>query len=411
MNIPENLCILPFIHLSTKPTGQTRYCCFSPNHIIQDKNNNDLKFDSDINKIWNSKHARNFRKQFLNNERPIECKYCWKEESAGKKSKRIKELNNYKDKYIDRIKFAKNNNGYTDMPVYLDLRLGNKCNLKCRTCNSMFSSMIEREVKEWDNSFFAKQYQFKAKEDINKWYQSKQFLHNIEIIIPFLEHVYITGGEPSLIPELTKFLKMCIKHNKQEEILIRFNTNLAVYNKEFYNLLKQFKNVDIGPSIDVIGDKLTYMRHPLKWETFKKNYKHILNLPSHIGISVNCTVSIYNIFYLEELFNAIQDLSSDRKINFIFEIAHEPEYLHFNILTPELMVKTDLKIMELMTNNRINDNQYNDLKSISTILTNDIKNVEIKRKHFREYTKYIDKIRNENFAKTFPELKEMLNDN
>ena len=410
MDLPENFCILPFIHLSSKPPGQARYCCFSPNHIILDDEGNELKLDSNLDAFWNSKHARNFRQQFLNNERPVECQYCWNEEAVGKKSKRVKELRNYKDKYMNRIEYAVEHDGYVEPPVYLDLRLGNKCNLKCRTCNSMFSSLLESEVKQWDDLYFAKAEQFKAKVDINEWYQTEQFLKNMETIIPHLEHVYITGGEPSIIPELTTFMKKCIEADKQDEILIRFNTNLAVYVKEFYDTLKQFKMVDLGPSVDAIGNKLTYLRYPLKWDTFKKNFIKVLDMPSHIGISVNCTVSIYNIFHLEELYFSIHDIAGDRRINFIFEVAHEPDYINFNILTDELKLRADARIMKFIATNELTQQQVEDLISIRSMLYVPVDNIDIKQQRFREHVLYLDHIRNENFIETFPELKEMLDD-
>ena len=41
------------------------------------------------------------------------------------------------------VKQAIENDGVVnDSPVYLDLRFGNKCNLKCRMCDPLFSTLI-----------------------------------------------------------------------------------------------------------------------------------------------------------------------------------------------------------------------------------------------------------------------------
>ena len=44
-----------------------------------------------VNKIWNSEHACSMRRRMINDEQVTECKFCWNEESVGKRSKRIKE--------------------------------------------------------------------------------------------------------------------------------------------------------------------------------------------------------------------------------------------------------------------------------------------------------------------------------
>lgn len=409
--LPPNLCILPFIHLSSKPPGQARYCCFSPRHLITDENDQPFKLSDNIDDIWNSKHAREFRMKFINNERPAECEFCWREEDSGKNSKRQKEIKNYGEKYADRIEFARDNYGLVNSkPVYLDLRLGNKCNLKCRTCNTMFSSFIEKEVQGWSDDFFAKVHQFKAKENINDWYQTEQFNENMESLLPTLEHVYITGGEPSIIPELLTFINRCIELGYSDNIIMRFNTNLASYKEEFFDALRHFKTVNLGPSIDAIGDKLTYMRHPLQWDVLEGNFHRVLALSNNVEINVNCTVSVYNILYLNEVYSKIYDIANTRNINFIFEIAHEPDYLNFNILTSQLKTIANERLETLLNSGKLTTAQYNDITSIMKMMNVEPLDILKKQEEFREYTLYIDSIRNENFIDVFPELKGMIDE-
>ena len=83
--LPANLCIIPFIHLATKPDGRVRYCCLTESElknavILHDDNDTPYYLSDDIDNIWNSTSIRNLRKQFLNNERPEICELCWKYE-------------------------------------------------------------------------------------------------------------------------------------------------------------------------------------------------------------------------------------------------------------------------------------------------------------------------------------------
>ena len=108
----QHLCVLPFIHLSTKPEGDARYCCFAPNHKITKSSGETYNIGYDnIEDIWNSDHVKNFRMRMINGEQPEECKFCWNEEAAGKRSKRLRENTNYLNKNLYVIEQAKNNNG------------------------------------------------------------------------------------------------------------------------------------------------------------------------------------------------------------------------------------------------------------------------------------------------------------
>lgn len=412
----KHLCVIPFIHLSSRPRGEARYCCFAPNNTINDDNGSVMSLGTDkIENIWNSTHAKTLRNKFLNGEKPEECNHCWKEEKAQKRSKRIKENDKYLDRFMDVVNYAKENNGEVNqLPIYLDLRLGNLCNLKCRSCNSIFSSAIENEVvKKWNSDFeLINEGGFKPHITNKQWFETDLFTENINKIIPRLEHIYITGGEPSLISKLEELLEECINKNRTD-IYIRLNTNLATYNEKFYELLSHF-SVSLGPSIDAYGDKLRYIRNPIRWKTIEKNLKRLMTMPSKISIDINCTITVLNILYIDELFYWIVDFekSYDRNLSnrVIFEIAHEPLYLHFNLLSNRLKRVAINRIESMIDSGLLTKNQKGDLNSIIGMLNEQLPNIDENRRKFRLYTRHLDDIRNESFVDVFPELKEMMNE-
>ena len=76
------------------------------------------------------------------------CDLCWKEESIGLNSKRVymnKVVTNGVKYDIDRIRNSTQSDGTIDtkeFPLnYFDLRFGNLCNLKCRSCGPNDSSL------------------------------------------------------------------------------------------------------------------------------------------------------------------------------------------------------------------------------------------------------------------------------
>ena len=90
--------------------------------------------------IQNSNHMRELRQQFLAGEKPQTCRKCWNEERSNRTSKRMHTLN--------RLKHVLPEGEWTADAkplMFLDLKLGNICNLKCRICGSWSSSQFAAE--------------------------------------------------------------------------------------------------------------------------------------------------------------------------------------------------------------------------------------------------------------------------
>ena len=77
----------------------------------------------------NSEYMNRLRKSFIAGEKPKGCQACWKEEQSGKTSKRQNAW--IKMPIIGEVAIKKN----TVAPHFIDMKLGNICNLKCRICS------------------------------------------------------------------------------------------------------------------------------------------------------------------------------------------------------------------------------------------------------------------------------------
>ena len=130
--VSKTFCVL-LMH-ARKSGGGFRVCCNSNpanNKVLKDDGSGKAYriFKDDINEMWNSKWMQNIRQEFIDGKRPETCQRCFREEDAGIRSPRI----GYNEKWLkDDVKIEK------EIPLdvrYVDLRLGNLCNLKCRMCN------------------------------------------------------------------------------------------------------------------------------------------------------------------------------------------------------------------------------------------------------------------------------------
>jgi hypothetical protein len=162
--VSPSFCILPWIHLSTRPNGHLRLCCTanaSSAGATNDKKYGGevgvLKSDAgrpanlghiDLLEAWNSDFMKRTRRMMLAGEIPASCQKCFKEESAGHRSKRIWETE-YWSQRLEVQEMLRNTTEEGSVPpriAYVDLRLGTKCNLKCVMCSPHDSS---RWVQDW----------------------------------------------------------------------------------------------------------------------------------------------------------------------------------------------------------------------------------------------------------------------
>ena len=100
----------------------------------------------------------------------------------------------------------------------IDLKLGNKCNLKCKMCFPYASSELWKEWKElgWNstekdpnNDTSWKYFDGYFEEDY-AWPKNKSNIDKIKEAAIKTKLIHVTGGEPTLNPEFFQLLKYCI---------------------------------------------------------------------------------------------------------------------------------------------------------------------------------------------------------
>ena len=398
----NTFCVLPWIHLATHPDGHVTLCCVSNHEKLMSaaKNYNEdgtitiLNLNNNsIYDIINSDYYRKVRKQFLNNKIPEACKRCFEEEKNNISSKRISSQLEFKHFNLEQAKKLTSPTGYIRPNLkFLELRVGNKCNYKCRTCNPHSSSYWKDDWKKAETKFDYLP-EFNNKDDDFNWPFNENFWNELGNYYEDLEQIYINGGEPTLIREHWKYINKLINKGKTD-IILHYNINASIINTYSIYYWKQFKKVDIVCSVDDIDKRNSYIRYGSNWKTINKNIDKLIK--ENINLNICQTISFFNYYYLDEFYEWLKTKGLENKM--YHNIVHYPEYL-----SPfALPLKTRKIIHEKFKKSKY----YNRLKYLIPIFSKE-DNVE-KNKRCMEFTEYIDKLRNENFYKTFPELNKIL---
>ena len=291
MKIPhEKFCVLPWVSLETSPIGTVRPCCLAEEEIVDIHGNKfDLSKSAELVDIQDSNYMRKLRKQFLRAEQPDTCRKCWAVEDADGTSKRMHTLN--------RLKHIIPDSDWTQDPkplMFLDLKLGNICNLKCRICGS------------WSSSTFA--------------------VEEIEFS-PIAEKN--TGGEPFMIREHFRFLERIVDMGIAGQVEIHYNTNGTQFPDNAEDIWQHFKTVEIAFSIDDVGARFEYQRANAVWSEVESNIARFMAMRDrhpNIQLQACITVNVFNVIYLETVAN----WADQQGFDFVYwNMLHEAR--HFSI--------------------------------------------------------------------------------
>lgn len=327
MKLPhDRFCVLPWISLETSPIGTVRPCCLADDEL---RDNTGTKFNlqtASFADIQNCQDMQDLRSEFLAGVRPKTCRKCWSEEDSGRTSKRMHTL--------DRLKHMVSDQEWTvdARPLmFLDLKLGNICNLKCRICGSWSSSTFATEelafVKENKKDSF--HYQMLR---AGAWpRENKTFWAEIKQIAEQIQYLEFTGGEPFMISEHFDLLQGLVDRGLAGNIEIHYNTNGTQFPAGAADIWKHFKTVEIAFSIDDVGNRFEYQRSGAKWDQVQENirlFRHQRAIHKNIQLQVCSTVNIFNVFYLDELAQWIDE----QKFDFVYwNMMHDAPY--FSIAT------------------------------------------------------------------------------
>ena len=383
----DNFCILPFVHSFVTPDIVSPCCAYTDKIKLNSKE-----------QYWNSDQLKNIQKNMLDNVRDTGCAICWKKEDRGYSSLRQHSNQIYKD-HVEDIK----QNKKAGHPFYIDLRLGNLCNLKCRMCISEWSSQIAGEILDNPNEDWIDTPTQKVIElDDDTWELLEQWL-------PHVRRVFMTGGEPTIIKRNLDYINKIVASGRSKEVELIFTTNATNINQKFIEIGKEFKSVSYNVSIDAVGPLAKYIRYPSDWDTIENNLKRIKQ-----GVSFNTTIQWLNMTRLNEIFDYIENCGIEFG-GIWFQLVTDPHYLD-PIYAPRFMKEKCISDIDSFLNRpflnaeKYNNILYGELKQGLTqtkeFLTKNIDNTQ----HVDEFLKrmeILDRLRGQSLFDALPELRQL----
>ena len=359
----EKFCVLPWVSLEATPIGSVHVCCLSETDIV-DENNRPFSLSSstDLTHIQNSNCMKQLRQDFLDGKQPASCSKCWNEEAAGRTSKRMHTL-----RRLDSII------GDTDWTVdakplmFLDLKLGNICNLKCRICGSWSSSTYAVEELEYTPIVHKKTSHHYQMLRQGSWARDNQeFWNSIDKITDQIRYLEFTGGEPFMIKEHFQFLEAIVDRGIAGQVEIHYNTNGTQFPEHAENIWQHFKCVEIAFSIDDLGPRFEYQRTNAVWSEVEFNiarYCAMRDRNPNIRLQVCITVNAFNVMSLESVAN----WADAQGFDFIYwNMLHQPSYLSIASL-PETAKKA---VLNRYANINVSASNKNEIGNIIDFMTN-----------------------------------------
>jgi MoaA/NifB/PqqE/SkfB family radical SAM enzyme len=328
--LPEKICMLPWVSIETSPIGTARPCCLAKDEITRTDGSKYSLRENTLEEIYHSDYMQNLRKNFLAGNKPATCQRCWDEEAAGRTSKRMNSRIRLKE-YYNSVDFQ---NIDPDQLWFIDLKLGNICNLKCRICGSWSSSKWAKEEIDYIPELVDRKTHlaYTYLKDGAWPRESEVFWDNLKTLLPNIKYFEFTGGEPFLIEQHFELLRYAVEHDYAKNIEIHYNTNGTVF-PEQAELWSNFKHVEIAFSIDNLGPRFEYERYLAKWKEVQENIdKFTAVRSSKISTQLCTTMNIQNVYYLPELCEWISTQTFD---HVYFNMLHDPWHMCISKMTAQ----------------------------------------------------------------------------
>ncbi len=389
------ICVLPWIHLSTRNDGTMRLCCQFHGNVGTRLGRVDFVEE------FAGEEFELYRRQMLAGHLPKGCSKCVQQESLGLESKRQRE---------NRLWSAKLGLGNLERELrtfkprirYADLRLSNRCNSTCQTCSAIASSAILERNRAIDKSLLpiGHTYDDERASKIENWAESAEFWGPMERVD--LKSVYLTGGEPMLNPRLPEFLR-----RQPPELEVRLNTNVTVINEELLKELHRFEVVILTLSVDALGPLNEFIRPPFKWSTVSTRLERYVALPRPFYVVLGPTVSIYNILHVPDYIRGYFRMQREHPhLELFLNLLMNPEYHRASLLRADLKrkVRTELAMIEVPKGIPQRERLLNQISSIQKHLDIEESDRDLRMTELKKYLSGVEPTGMRRLSEFYPEV-------
>ena len=295
-------------------SGVTTSCHHPPWNHISKKVNKNPKL------LHNTKQKKKDRKKMLAGKRPKGCDYCWKFQDADPSNipDRVYKSMIYDKEELD-LAFNSDPNQDVNLKT-LEISFDRTCNFSCSYCSPGFSSTWVKDINKngpyehlvsqgrfmyMSNHPEAQKYRSGSDDNpyVNafwQWWETD--LKNT------LKELRITGGEPTLSPELWRLLAS-IKEQQStnsnlQKLKLAVNSNLGTSADVFNKLKKAIDGIsyfDLYTSCEATGQQAEYIRSGLDYKVWLSRVKELVLAENVQMINVMATINALCLWTLTDL--------------------------------------------------------------------------------------------------------------
>jgi sulfatase maturation enzyme AslB (radical SAM superfamily) len=218
-------------------------------------------------------HMEPIRQQLLAGESPAGCVECAAMEQHQKISGRQRQLlkvgvrvEQFEKTLVSSPWFDTfTADTFNQLPQDWQIDLGNYCNSACVFCSPSNSSRL---AQEWQTIGLIKNLPPK------NWTDNQDLIERFVNTLsqsPHIRYLHFIGGETVITPAFKTILQALVRAGLNRTATIGFTTNLTVWDSQVIDLLKQFRGVNLGMSVETFEIVNDYVRWPSKLPVVLEN--------------------------------------------------------------------------------------------------------------------------------------------
>ena len=339
-------CPLPWVHSHSSAIGTFKPCC---NAEGRDNPTNIRNSDYDLTSWFHGAEMNQLRSDLNNGVKNAMCRRCWRTEEAAGTSVRTSMQNKFDSIVEDKPRIQ-----------YLDLKLTNQCNLRCRMCSPSDSNLIAEERDALINKKILPPSNYAHLNDITLVSMKEELQQDVYTILEQgVSVLKFTGGEPLVQREVLDILHYIVDKGYARDIRLQLTTNATKFSPKFMELFDEFNKVHLNISVDGTGTTYEYIRYPYRWDNFNDRIRLLESVTRgkyDISYDFCCVPQLFNI----ENLGRLQSRLGANKL-YMNNILHPDDNYNSLKMVPEHILETALKDIEYSSNSNI---LINSIKSL-----------------------------------------------
>lgn len=342
----SSFCPSPWFHILISADGSMHFCRWGERREAIDPNHNIR--DMSMQRFLNSDFMALTRKDLLDGTSPSRCIKCYEQDKVGKVNGRLKQLykcnikvetfdeDYQKSPYRNFLDYSIQNNGATLSTITdLQVDLGSICNGACIYCSPESSTKI---YEEYANRGWLSPQQLRGSFN---WSRNPTLLQKfIDELVTMkdLKYVHFIGGEPLYMDSFKTICRAMSNSGLHKQTIMGFTTNCTVFDESIWDILKDFKAIHLGLSIDCPTRLNDYVRWPARIETVMDNISKFRSVGSNVHIQIRPAPTVFSIYHYHYLVDWLLENNLHSEVcNFLtsptwLKIQLLPKYLRNDIV-------------------------------------------------------------------------------